>query len=178
MGNKISEEPRKSLIYDSLEPWHQVAIELRYKGEIYDKIALNPLVKRHRAVVAAWFVEGGLLYEAWQEYKEHKRTEREASFSAAINKLYEMALEAMLTIEIIMQKGGNKVGGKAEADGDRNRLLAAQDVLDRTIGKLQNLDITTKGMALSLSSMSYNELLAEAAKQGMDITGLSKETDI
>lgn len=176
-------ETRQSL-FEALEPKYQKAIELRYKGFTYEQIAKHDEIKVVRSTVNMWFVEpspekpspAGLLYTAYQEYKVMMRSERDHQYESAINQLYEMALEAMVVVRILMNKNSDgKKRTKAEVDADRNRLLAAQDVLDRTIGKMQNIDLTSKGRAISLGSMDYEDLIKEAQNHGINTQQLIDE---
>jgi hypothetical protein len=178
----IENDKTELILFNALEPRHQRAIELRYKGCTFNEIAEDELVNGNRNNVNLWFVvpaphkdsPAGLLYDAYQEYKKYRRQEREIKYNAAVELIYESALKAMDVIAEIMGKDSdskaNKARSRTQVEADKVRLTAAQDILDRCVGKIQSIDLTTKGEALSIGSMSYDDLLNEAKKRGLDVS--------
>ena len=163
-------QPNNNELFDALEPKHQKAIEMRYKGKTFAEIAADPEINVNRPTVNLWFLEGGVLHNAYAEYKAFMAKERQSQFEAAQNMLQEMALEAMLVVRVLMQK---EADSKTQADSDKNKLNAAQDVLDRILGKKQSLDITSGGKAIT--ALSYDELVTEAVKHGIDVSRILTE---
>ncbi|MBI2600467.1 hypothetical protein HYW42_00785 [Candidatus Daviesbacteria bacterium] len=110
--------------FDSLEPKHQQAIDLRLEGLAYKVIAksLN-LTEQH---VRRWFMKGGTCHYAYQLKQKQRMKDWQEDFKKIDDKLKEIATEAVLAIKQNVRKGS---------------LWAAFGVLDRVgfqpIQKLQ-----------------------------------------
>lgn len=166
---KEEEKAESDQKFADLEPFEQKAIELRYRGYGYAEIADK--VMRKEGYLRTVFCKGGRLYPIYQKYKETQDRNRQERFERVQGSLDNLAMKAVETIEVVL---GNNDAGR---NNDSNRLKAAQDVLDRTIGKpTDKVDLTSKGDPLELLTMTYDQLLNARKKHEQNPDGTSNNS--
>ena len=132
---------REQNLYDSLEPRHQLAIDLRLAGATYKQMAKNVTISTKEHTIRTWFMEGGICKEAYEWKKRERAEERDEFFQQIHEQINDIAISAIYTLRKAVEEGNVQASLKILELADTKRLLQVThiDEVEAEVEKLRSI---------------------------------------
>ncbi len=125
------------------------AIRMKYEGEKYKDISQKLGVAV--ATLKGWFMQGGPLFDAYQEYSQEMSDFIQSDAAKKISQNVDVAAEMIVAL--------------MGSDKDEVKLKAAVNILDRCLGKPMQKVEATNNVNFYGSDLNYERILKKAREK-------------